>query len=117
MATGHRIKQHLELPWWGRWRPRPAAALQHGPWDQPGPHPAQCLRPRPAYGRFRLDDRSAAPPCGRGCGLGIGRRLRLGRILGEETLPAERERATDQRPVPTDGPVAADLKVGPAELP
>ena len=29
LATGHSVKQPLELPGWRRWRPRPPAALQH----------------------------------------------------------------------------------------
>src|SRR5512132_672797 len=37
-------------------------------------------------------------------------------MVGKEGLPAERERATDQRPVPADDPVGSDLEVGPAEL-
>ena len=37
-------------------------------------------------------------------------------MLGEQGLPAERECAADQHPVTADGPVAADLEVGPAEL-
>src|SRR5215218_3328238 len=55
------------------------------------------------------------PPRGRRSGLGIGRGG-LSRLLGEDGLPAERERTAHQGPVPPDRPVAADLEVGPAEL-
>jgi hypothetical protein len=37
-------------------------------------------------------------------------------MVGQGALPAERERATDQRPVPANGPVVSDLEVGPAEF-
>jgi hypothetical protein len=53
------------------------------------------------------------PPRGRRSGdLGLGR---CG-LLGTEGLPAERERTAHQRPVAPDGPVTANLEVGPAEL-
>jgi hypothetical protein len=37
-------------------------------------------------------------------------------MVDKEARPAERERATDQRPVAADGPIGADLEVGPAEF-
>jgi hypothetical protein len=54
----------------------------------------------------------------------LGGRRRGGRRRGPAGLrhpslagvPAERERAAHQRPVPADRPVTADLEVGPAEL-
>jgi hypothetical protein len=52
------------------------------------------------------------PPRGRRGGLGLGR----WGLSGEKGLPAEAERAADQRPVSADRPVASDLEVGPAEL-
>src|SRR5207247_4027347 len=58
----------------------------------------------------------AVPPRGpRGGGGGLGG-SRLGRVVGEPGLPAERERAAHQRPVPADRTVGADLEVGPAQL-
>jgi hypothetical protein len=114
MASGHPVKQHLELPRRG--------AGDHDRQQRcntvHGVSQARTARnaaghDRRTAGFARMTSR-LRPPRGRGCGLGVGWRLRLGRVVGQEGLPAERER--DQRPVPTDGPVAADLEVGPAEL-
>jgi hypothetical protein len=55
------------------------------------------------------------PPRGQRGGLGVRRRW-LGGVLGEEGLPAERERTADQHPVAADRPVGADLEVAPAQL-
>ena len=63
----------------------------------------------------RADDRSPAPPARPSGRPGAGA-VPVGGVLGEEGLPAEAERAAHQRPVPADGPVGADLEVGPAEL-
>jgi hypothetical protein len=48
-----------------------------------------------------------------GGGLGGGR---LGGVIGEPGLPAERERTPDQLPVAADRAVRAGLEVGPAQL-
>jgi hypothetical protein len=60
----------MSLPGRRRWRPRPPAAWQHAPWDQPGPH---RHRPRGADGGFGADARSPWPPRGRRGGLRAGR--------------------------------------------
>ena len=66
-----------------------------------------------AAGSAWMTDR-LRPPRGRRNGdLGVGR----WGLLGEAGLPAEAERTAHQRPVPADGPVAADLEVGPAQFP
>jgi len=57
----------------------------------------------------------ASPPRGHRGGLRVGR-CRLARVLGEQGLPAEREGAAHQRPMPADRPVASDLEVSPAKL-
>jgi|RhiMetdeSRZDD1v2_1073273.scaffolds.fasta_scaffold19473_4 hypothetical protein len=116
LALGESVKQPLQLPGWWRWRPRPPAARQHAPGDQPGPHPSQRRRPRTRGSGFGADAHSPAPPAQptrRPSGQGVP----VGRGLGQQGLPAEREGAAHQGPVPADGPVAADLEVGPAQLP
>src|SRR5512133_1141149 len=83
---------------------------------------SQARTARSATGQELLTAGSASMPARRGPprgrrsgGLGVGRGG-LGRLLGEDGLPAEAERTTDQCPMPADGPVRADLEVGPAEL-
>src|ERR687897_992266 len=83
--------------------------------------PSQARTARNLTGHDRRTAGSAwmtgrlCPPRGRRGGLGMGRGRLVG-MLSEEGLPAEAERTAHQRPVPADGPVAADLEVGPAEL-
>src|SRR6266496_2290557 len=64
----------------------------------------------PAWLAGPLPPRSPRGGSGR---LGGGR---LGGMLGEPGLPAERERAAHQLPVAADRAVGADLEVGPAQL-
>jgi hypothetical protein len=62
LTTCHRVKQPLQLPGRRRWRPRPPAARQHAPGDQPSPYRPQRHRPRMPDGWFGADARPAAPP-------------------------------------------------------
>jgi hypothetical protein len=100
----------------GRWRPRPPAARQHAAWGQPGP--ALPALP-PATSCWRLVRRqclvAVAPRAAVGTAGGSGAAGGPA-WLTRPCLPTKRERACDQRPVPADGPIRANLEVGPTEL-
>ena len=46
VSSSHSIKQRPQLGRWGRLRPRPPKAPEHGPWVQPALHLPQGYRPR-----------------------------------------------------------------------
>jgi len=82
---------------------------------------SQACTARTATGHELLTAGSApmsgrrCPPRGRRDGRRVGR-CRLPSVVGKPCLPTKRERACDQRPVPADGPIRANLEVGPTEL-
>src|SRR5215211_8758544 len=116
LTGGNRVKQQPELEGQG--------AGDHARHQRPSTtHGVNQPRTRRSVtGQGTIPPGAAGLPAGplppRGPGGGGGRRLDgcgLGRVLSEPGPPAERERAADQLPVPSDRAVAADLEVGPAE--
>ena len=77
---------------------------------------SQARTARSARGQDGAGGAAAGPPLSAAGSWLRSRGLRWVWLISEPCIPAEGERAVDQRLVPADGEVGADLEISPAQL-